>query len=66
VSALWPYTQTYYAVLVLPVIAEVPFVALALAIDLPGIIVAGLVAQVIAERLRERAVRAPTPVPVEA
>lgn len=68
VSALWPYTQTYYAVLAMPVIVEVPFVALALAIDLPGMIVAGLVAQVIAERLRVRAAAVPAraPAPVEA
>ena len=38
----------------LPVIAEVPFVAIALAMDLPGIVAAGLVAQVIVERLRGR------------
>ncbi|TMB72077.1 MAG: hypothetical protein E6J52_12930 [Chloroflexi bacterium] len=51
VPALWPYSQTYYAVLALPIIAEAPLVAVALAIDWPAIVVAGLIAQVIAERL---------------
>jgi hypothetical protein len=51
VPALWPYSQTYYAVLALPILAEVPLVAAALAIDWQGIVVAGLVAQVIVERL---------------
>jgi hypothetical protein len=54
VPALWPYSQLYYAVIALPVIAEVPFVAIALAMDLPGIVAAGLLAQVIVERLRGR------------
>jgi len=51
VPALWPYSQTYYAVLALPIIAEAPLVAVALAIDWPAIVVAGLVAQIIVERL---------------
>jgi hypothetical protein len=51
VPALWPYTQTYYAVLAMPVVAQVPLVALALAVDLPGFVVAGLLAQVAVERL---------------
>ena len=51
VPALWPYSQTYYAVVALPVLAEVPLVAVALAIDWKAIVVVGLVAQVILERL---------------
>jgi len=51
VPALWPYSQTYYAVLALPILAEVPLVAVALAIDWKAIVIAGLVAQVIVERL---------------
>lgn len=51
VPALWPYSQTYYAVLALPILAEVPLVAVALAIDWQAIVVAGLIAQVILERL---------------
>lgn len=54
VPALWPYSQLYYAVIALPIVAEVPLVAVALAMDLPGIVAAGLVAQVIVERLRGR------------
>lgn len=54
VPTLWPYSQPYYAVLALPVVAEAPLVALALAVDLPAIVVAGLVAQVIVERLQGR------------
>ena len=57
VPALWPFSQGYYGVIALPVLAEVPLVALAMAtnnlpIIIPGLIVVGLVAQVIAERLR--------------
>ena len=54
VPALWPYAQMYYAVIALPIIAEVPLVAVALAMDFPGIVVVGLVAQVIVEPLRGR------------
>ena len=54
VPALWPYAQPYYAVIALPVVRQVPLVALALAVDFPGAVVAGLVAQVIVERLGER------------
>ena len=52
VPSLWPYSQGYYAVIALPVIAEAPLVAVALAVNaIPGLVVAGLVAQVIVERL---------------
>jgi hypothetical protein len=57
VPALWPATQGYYGVIALPVIAEVPLVAIAMALNnvpiiVPGFIVTGLVAQVVVERLR--------------
>jgi hypothetical protein len=60
VPALWPYTQGYYGVIAMPVVAEAPFVALAMAANnlpgiFPGLIVAGLVAQVVAEGLRSPA-----------
>ena len=52
VPALWPYTQGYYAVIALPVIAEAPLVAIALAVNaVPGLVVPGLIAQVAVERL---------------
>jgi hypothetical protein len=59
VPALWPFTQGYYGVIALPVVAGVPFVALAMAINnlpiiYPGVIVVGLVAQVVAERIGRR------------
>jgi hypothetical protein len=57
VPALWPFSQGYYGVIALPVIAEVPLVAVAMAannlpIIIPGLIVVGLVAQVVTEWLR--------------
>jgi len=56
VPALWPATQGYYGVIALPVITEVPLVAVAMAVNnvpiiVPGFIVAGLVAQVTLEWL---------------
>ena len=52
VPALWPFTQGYYAVIALPVVAQAPLVALALSVnDVPGAVVVGLVAQVAVERL---------------
>jgi hypothetical protein len=51
VPVLWPYSQIYYGVLALPVVAEVPLVALSLAVDnVAGFVVAGLIAQVALER----------------
>ncbi|MGH2838331.1 MAG: hypothetical protein ACRDJY_08295 [Thermoleophilaceae bacterium] len=53
VPALWPYTQGYYAVIALPVLAEAPLVAIALSVNaIPGLVVPGLIAQVVVERLR--------------
>lgn len=52
VPALWPFTQPFYAVIALPVLARMPLVALSLAIPVPGLIVAGLVAQWVWLRLR--------------
>jgi len=50
VPALWPYTQNYYAVLALPIVASAPLVALTLAVDnIKGFVVVGLVAQVAVE-----------------
>lgn len=51
VPALWPSTQLYYAVIALPVISAAPFVALAIAIPVPGLIVVGMLAQAFWERL---------------
>lgn len=58
VPALWPLTQGYYNVIALPVIAEVPLVALAIAANnlpevIPGLIVVGLLGQVVAEQIRQ-------------
>jgi hypothetical protein len=52
VPALWPESQLYYGVIALPVVATMPFVALALAIPVPGLIAIGLAGQVVAERWR--------------
>ena len=55
VPALWPSTQLYYGVIALPVLAESRLIAVALAIPgIPGLVVAGLAAQVIWERLAIR------------
>jgi hypothetical protein len=51
VPAAWPSTQWYYGVLALPALPASPFVAAAMAVPIPGIIVAGLAAQVGWERL---------------
>ena len=50
VPMLWPFTQPYYAVIALPVLAELPFTALALALPVPGIGVAGMVADLLSKR----------------
>jgi hypothetical protein len=46
VPALWPSSQWYYGVIALPALARAPLVAAAMSIPIPGLIVAGLVAQV--------------------
>jgi hypothetical protein len=59
IPALWPLTQPYYAVMALPVLAELPLVAVALAIPIPGLVVAGMAGHVTIERIR---LRSPAPV----
>jgi len=55
VPALWPYAQNYYSVLALPVLGGMPLVALSLAVDrVPGLVVVGLLAQVVVDRLAGR------------
>jgi MYXO-CTERM domain-containing protein len=62
VPALWPYTQLYYASIALPVLAEMPLVALAIASPAtPGLIAVGLAAQVVLERVTGRATPAEPP-----
>jgi hypothetical protein len=56
VPALWPNAQEYYAVIALPIAAEVPLAALAMATPLvPGIIAIGVLAQGVWDRYRARA-----------
>jgi len=51
VSALWPNAQEYYAVIALPIAAEVPFATLAMATPfMPGIIAIGVFVQGIWDR----------------
>jgi hypothetical protein len=69
VPALWPNTQLYYATIALPVLAELPLVALAIASPAsPGLIAFGMAAQVIVDRAVRRfapgLIGAPMPVPV--
>jgi hypothetical protein len=55
VPALWPSAQEYYAVIALPVAAEVPLATLAMATPLvPGIIAIGVLAQGVWDRIRAR------------
>jgi hypothetical protein len=55
VPALWPNAQEYYAVIALPVAAEVPIATLAMATPLvPGVIAVGLFAQGVWDRVRAR------------
>jgi len=51
IPALWPFTQPYYAVMALPVLAELPLVAVALAIPIPGLVVAGMAGHAALERI---------------
>jgi hypothetical protein len=62
VPALWPDAQEYYAVIALPVAAQVPLATLAMATPLtPGIIAVGLFAQGLWDRvLAPRVGRSPT------
>jgi hypothetical protein len=65
VPALWPNAQDYYAVIALPVAAEVPIATLAMATPfMPGIIAVGLFLQGIWDRLRTT--RAPVALQPEA
>jgi hypothetical protein len=50
VPVLWPDTQPYYAVIALPALVRSPFVALSLALPIPGLVVAGMFAQALASR----------------
>jgi hypothetical protein len=66
VPALWPNAQEYYAVIALPIAAEVPIATLAMATPLtPGIIAVGVFAEALVDRWRHRgpaaAVRASAP-----
>ena len=55
VPALWPDTQLYYASIALPVLGEMPIVALALASPAsPGLIAIGIAAQAIGERINPK------------
>jgi hypothetical protein len=55
VPALWPASQLYYASLALPVLAEMPIVALAIASPAaPGLIAFGIYAQAALERISRR------------
>jgi hypothetical protein len=50
VPALWPHTQPYYASIALPVLAEVPLVAISLSLPIPGLVAFGLVGDAIMQR----------------
>jgi hypothetical protein len=54
VPALWPNTQLYYSVIALPVLGSMPVLALSMAVPVPGLIVAGILAEVAIERIRKR------------
>jgi hypothetical protein len=51
VPALWPNAQLHYSSIAMPVLAEMPLVAFALAAYNPGVVVAGITGQVIVDRL---------------
>jgi hypothetical protein len=60
VPALWPATQLYYASIALPVLGEMPLVAIAIAsAGTPGLIAFGLAGQVLIDRLMPRLRRLP-------
>ena len=54
VPSLWPSSQWYYGVIALPSLARTPLVAAAMSIPIPGLIVAGLAAQVAWDRVAPR------------
>ena len=59
VPALWPDAQLHYASIAMPILAEVPLIAFALAMpQLPWLVVAGLGGQVAIDRLARRGRRA--------
>jgi hypothetical protein len=63
VPALWPHSQPYYATIAMPIIAEVPLVALSLALPVPGLVAFGLVGEAITTWLSPKAhPKRPTPV----
>lgn len=47
VPVLWPFTQPYYAVIALPVLGASPLIALSLAIPVPGLVVVGMIGQLL-------------------
>ncbi|HYK94625.1 MAG TPA: hypothetical protein VE011_02005 [Candidatus Dormibacteraeota bacterium] len=51
VPALWPDAQLHYASIAMPVLAEMPVMAIALSAATPVLVVAGLVGQVVVDRL---------------
>ena len=65
VPALWPNAQEYYAVIAMPIAAEVPLATLAMATPLtPGIVAVGLLAQGVWDRFRAQpAARRAEPAP---
>ena len=54
VPAIWPSTQWYYSVIALPALAASPLVAAAIAIPIPGLVVAGMAGQVVWECIGRR------------
>jgi hypothetical protein len=59
VPVLWPFTQPYYAVLALPALASLPLTALSLTIPIPGLVVVGMAADLVRERLLDPRARRP-------
>ena len=54
VPVLWPATNLYYASIALPALVGAPLIALGLAVPVPGLVVAGMVAQLVLWRLEAR------------
>jgi hypothetical protein len=54
VPTLWPNTQLYYSVIALPVLGSMPLLALTMAVPVPGLIVVGILAEAVLERVRKR------------
>ena len=57
VPTLWPNTQLYYSVIALPVVGSMPLLALSIAVPVPGLIVVGILAEAVLERVRIRRAR---------